>query len=222
MPETPHRNDLVASLDSLTKEMSLLKHPFYQEWTAGALSLERLRNYAAQYYRHVAAFPRYLSAMHSRCDDLQTRQALLENLIDEERGGENHPELWLRFAEALGLTREEVLAAEPLPATNALVDAFIHLTRDSPLQSGLAAIYVYESQVAEVAAVKIDGLKRFYGIADNDCIKFFTVHREADLHHALVVAKLIERYGGSAQDNWMMLESGHTALKAVWEMLACI
>ena len=76
MPETPHRNDPIASLDVLTIEMSLLKHPFYQEWTAGALSLERLRNYAAQYYRHVAAFPRYLSALHSRCDDLQTRQAV--------------------------------------------------------------------------------------------------------------------------------------------------
>ena len=86
---------------------------------------------------------------------------LLENLIDEERGGENHPELWLRFAEVLGLGREEVLADEPLPATSALVETFVHLTREAPLPSGLSALYVYESQVAEVAAVKIDGLKRF-------------------------------------------------------------
>ena len=212
----------VTSLDSLTREMSLLKHPFYQEWTAGALSLERLSNYAAQYYTHVAAFPRYLSALHSRCDDLQTRQALLENLIDEERGGENHPELWLRFAEALGLAREEVLAAEALPATNMLVATFTRLTREAPLPSGLAAIYVYESQVAEVAAVKIDGLKRFYGIADEDGVKFFTVHREADRHHARAIARLIERHGGSAQDNRMMLEAGRAALEAVWNMLDCL
>jgi len=217
-----HHNDAVAALDALARDMSLLKHPFYRQWTAGELSLERLRNYAVQYYRQVAAFPRYLSAMHSRCEDLATRQALLENLIDEERGGENHPELWLRFAAALGLAREELLAAEPLPATNMLVATFTRLTRAAPLPSGLAAIYVYESQVAEVAAVKIEGLQRFYGIADEDGVKFFAVHREADLHHARAIARLIERHGGSAQDHRMMLEAGRAALKAVWNMLDCV
>ena len=141
----PSANQTVVSLNSLAAELSLLKHPFYQEWTAGTLSVERLRNYAVQYYRHVAAFPRYLSGLHSRCEDLETRQVLLENLIDEERGSENHPELWLKFAEALGLSREEVLAAEPLPATDALVETFTHLSRDLPLQAGLGALYVYES-----------------------------------------------------------------------------
>ena len=49
-------NDTVASLNSLGAEMSLLKHPFYQQWTAGTLSAQRLGNYAIQYYRHVEAF----------------------------------------------------------------------------------------------------------------------------------------------------------------------
>ncbi len=159
-------NGTIVSLDLLSAEMSLLKHPFYQAWTAGTLSADRLRNYAVQYYRHVAAFPRYLSALHSRCDDLETRQLLLENLIDEERGPGNHPELWLRFAQMIGLGRAEILAAQPLPATTALIDTFSHLSRDLPLSAGLAALYVYESQVAEVASAKIEGLRRFYGITD--------------------------------------------------------
>jgi pyrroloquinoline quinone (PQQ) biosynthesis protein C len=37
-----------------------------------------------------------------------TCHALLENLIKEERGAENYPELWLRFAETLGIARETV------------------------------------------------------------------------------------------------------------------
>src|SRR5208282_836309 len=83
--------EVVATLDSMIAERSLLKHPFYQAWTAGTLTRERLQNYAVEYYPHVAAFPRYLSAIHSRCADIATRQALLENLIEEERGAENHP-----------------------------------------------------------------------------------------------------------------------------------
>jgi pyrroloquinoline-quinone synthase len=199
--------------------MSLLRHPFYQEWTAGTLTFERLRHYTTQYYRQVEAFPRHLSAIHSRCDDLATRQALLENLIDEERGTENHPELWLRFAEALGLTRKEVLAAEPTPAAVGLVDTFTRLSRETPLQAALAALYVYEVQVRDVADTKIDGLRRFYGVSDEAGLKFFTVHREADLYHSQAIAKMIERYCEAEPDNSEMLEAGRTALRAVWNFL---
>jgi pyrroloquinoline-quinone synthase len=215
-------NDIVASLDSLTAEMNLLKHPFYLQWTCGKLPISRLRNYAVQYYHHVAAFPRYLSGIHAACEDLLTRQALLENLIDEERGGENHPELWLRFAEALGVRRETVVASEALPATQALVDTFIELTKYQPLAAGLAAVYVYESQIPAVAEAKIDGLRRFYGITSERGLRFFRVHREADLYHARAIAQLIERNAESTQDKRMMLEAGRMALQAVWNMLDCI
>ena len=212
-------NETIASLNSLSAELSLLKHPFYQAWTAGTLTAGRLRNYAVQYYQHVAAFPRYLSGLHSRCEDLETRQLLLENLIDEERGRDNHPELWLKFAEALGLTREEVLDAPPLPATTALIDTFTHLSRDLPVAAGLAALYVYETQVAEVANAKIDGLQRFYGIIDGAGVEFFTTHRDTDPYHAQAVAGLIERHRTDSDNEAMPVEAARTALTAVWALL---
>src|SRR5271169_1228463 len=124
-----HEKALTRALDRMVEERSLLKHPFYLEWTRGTLEPSRLRNYAKQYYRHVEAFPRYLSAIHSRCPDIATRQAILENLIEEERGAENHPELWLRFAEGLGVAREQVTGATPSAAAGTLVDTYTHLTR---------------------------------------------------------------------------------------------
>jgi pyrroloquinoline-quinone synthase len=216
------KNATVAALDSLTAEMSLLKHPFYQQWAAGTLPLERLRNYAVQYYQHVAAFPRYLSSIHARCEDLSTRQALLENLIDEERGRDNHPELWLRFAEALGVTRETVATAHSLPATRALVDTFVHLTQDQPLPAGLAALYVYESQIPAIAETKIDGLRRFYGITDPAGLSFFNVHRESDPYHAQAVAQMVERYTAHPDNQQLAFEAGRTALAAVWSILDAV
>jgi pyrroloquinoline quinone (PQQ) biosynthesis protein C len=44
----PKVNQTIASLNSLGAEMSLLKHPFYEQWTTGTLSVQRLRNYAIQ------------------------------------------------------------------------------------------------------------------------------------------------------------------------------
>ena len=35
-------------------------------------------------------FPRYLSSIHSNCEDISVRQEILDNLIDEERGNDNH------------------------------------------------------------------------------------------------------------------------------------
>jgi pyrroloquinoline-quinone synthase len=228
MPEIREDNAMldqqavISKLDALTEEMSLLKHPFYQQWTAGTLPIERLRNYAIQYYQHVAAFPRYLSAIHARCDDLATRQTLLENLIDEERGAENHPELWLRFSEALGIPRETVMNAEPLEATHALTDTFIDLTRNQPLSAALAALYVYESQIPAVATAKIDGLQRFYGINDADGLRFFSVHRAADQDHARAVADLIERHCVSAGDHEAAVSAAREALGAVWSLLDAV
>jgi len=212
-------NGLIAELDARVALHHLLKHPFYQDWTAGELEIGKLRDYAAQYYHHVEAFPRYLSALHSRCDDLPTRQALLENLIEEERGERNHPELWLRFAEAVGVSREQVKQTIPRPATPNLVNTFEHFSRETPLVAGLAALYVYESQIPAVADAKIAGLRRFYGVTDGDGLAFFVVHREADVYHASTDARLIAQRAVDAESNAAMIEAAERSLGALWEML---
>ncbi|MGH7813949.1 MAG: CADD family putative folate metabolism protein [Candidatus Binataceae bacterium] len=213
---------VIAAIDSMVAERSLLKHPFYQAWTAGTLPLERLQSYAIRYYPHVAAFPRYLSAIHSRCADIEARQAILENLIEEERGGENHPELWLRFAESLGIARERVLEAEPCPAAQNLVGMFTELAASGGIQRGLAALYAYESQIPAVAAAKIDGLRRFYGIGGERGLKFFSVHERADVWHARADAGLIERYSRGAAEADAAVAAAGQALDALWGMLDAV
>jgi pyrroloquinoline-quinone synthase len=216
----PH--DVVATLDSIIAERSLLKHPFYQAWTAGTLSIERLQNYAVQYYPHVAAFPRYLSAIHSRCADIATRQALLENLIEEERGAENHPELWLRFAESIGVPRERVVDSTASGSSTALIDEFTRLAEGGHVASGLAALYAYESQIPSVATAKIDGLRRFYGVTDERGLAFFAVHEKADVWHARTGAQLIERHCATERDRELAFEAADRALGALWSLLdAC-
>jgi pyrroloquinoline-quinone synthase len=220
--EVPISSDVLVVLDSMISARSLLKHPFYQAWTAGTLSRERLQHYAVEYYPRVAAFPRYLSAIHSRCADIATRQALLENLIEEERGVENHPELWLRFAEAIGVPRERVLSATPSESSANLVREFAELAESAHIPSGLAALYAYESQIPIVATAKIDGLCRFYGIADERGLAFFTVHEKADVYHAQAGADLIARHCESDRDRELATSATDRALSALWSMLdAC-
>jgi pyrroloquinoline-quinone synthase len=193
--ETTTGEALCDRIDRLIEERSLLKHPFYTKWQAGELTLDALRGYACQYYHHVLQFPTYVSGAHANCDDLPDRQELLENLVEEEQGPNNHPELWLRFGEALGLSREDMIESTPLPETTDLITTYRRLTKDSPFVGGIAALYAYESQVPEVAGTKMDGLKRFYGIDDKQGLKFFIVHHSLDVEHSKVTRSLVAKYG---------------------------
>lgn len=180
----------IAELNRALDEKHLLKHEFYQAWSCGQLTLDYLRIYAQQYFHHVDAFPRYISAAHANCTSLSARQVLLDNLIDEEQGTENHPELWLRFAEGIGETRENVKNAKLLPETQQLIDTFLRLAKSSYAE-GVGALYAYERQIPGVAASKIDGLKSFYNIDSAEALKFFTVHLEADVHHSNATYQLL-------------------------------
>ncbi|MFN3926864.1 MAG: CADD family putative folate metabolism protein [Pseudanabaenaceae cyanobacterium] len=191
---------LIHVIDAQIEAFHLLKHPFYQAWNEGKLSLEMLKNYAKEYYQQVHYFPTYVSAVHSACSDLEIRQMLLDNLIEEEKGSANHPELWLRFAEGLGVPRAEVLNHLPLATTLASVQELRALARNENPLCGLVALYAYESQVPRVATTKIAGLKEFYGIKDDRTLSFFLVHQQADVIHSQQTREAIVQLAGASSE----------------------
>jgi pyrroloquinoline-quinone synthase len=208
-------SDLLAAV----MQHSMLKHPFYVAWSEGKLSREVLQEYAKQYYAHVRAFPTYVSAVHSHCEDLETRQMLLENLIEEEQGTENHPELWLRFAESLGVTRDEVRNAELLPQTKASVARLKWLTQSADYREGLAVLYAYESQIPEVAKTKRAGLKEFYGIDDERGVSFFRVHESIDVLHKEVEQRILADECSTPEEKERVTKAASEGAMALWAFL---
>lgn len=205
----------LTSIDAVIAERHLLKHPFYRAWQDGTLSAEALRDYATQYYRHVHAFPTYISALHSRCEDLETRQALLENLRDEEEGSENHPALWRCFAEAVGCSPSELDGGEIWPETVDAIADFRSAVGEGPVVRGLAALYAYESMVPAVAAEKIRGLAEHYGVQGSPGTDYFEVHRTLDVEHAASSRELLERHVVNDQDLVGAERGAAIALEAV-------
>lgn len=196
-------------------EFHLLKHPFYESWNSGNLSIEILKTYASEYYSHVEAFPRYISAVHSNCENIDARRVLLANLNDEEdlknNGKENHPKLWRDFAYGLGVNSIE---SPKIKETKELVDGYFELTKKD-YETGLGAIYAYERQTPEVSKSKIDGLVAHYGINDESTLKFFKVHMVADEWHREEVENLINKC-----DNKEKIEFGAIqGAKLLWGFL---
>jgi pyrroloquinoline-quinone synthase len=206
-------------LNQALNEVHLLKHPFYRAWTEGKLSIKDLQDYSCHYYAQVNAFPRYVSATHSQCEDLADRQVLLQNLIEEEFGPNNHPALWLKFAKGLGVSETTVKNSPVLPEANALISHFLS-TCQSSYAEGLGALYAYERQVPEVATSKIEGLEAHYGITDSETIKFFKVHQHSDVEHTEDAKRLIEQLPDAEKAK--AYEAAVSVAKHVWNLLTGI
>lgn len=184
---------VISIINEIIESRHLLNHWFYQAWSSGKLTKEILQDYASQYYNQVQSFPRFISRVHTGCPEIAARKVLLENLVDEEIHGTDHPALWMQFAEGMGTTKARVLNDMPLPETQFMVDKFYELA-ERDWRDGLCALYAYEYQVPAVSASKIDGLKKFYGIEDEKTLEFFTAHQVYDVGHSQQVATLIEQY----------------------------
>lgn len=206
----------ISNLQDTLAPKHLLNHPYYKLWNEGKLNQEILADYASQYYKHVEAFPRYISLIHSQCENLDDRQVLLENLIEEERGDENHPKLWRDFAIELGVKHDDLMNVKMYKTTKDLVEKFFDLCRKS-YASGLGALYAYEYQTPAIAETKIKGLKDFYNITSEKALKFFEVHKGADVWHSEEVADLIKKLSPKEQQE--ALEAAEQAADLLWGFL---
>jgi pyrroloquinoline-quinone synthase len=200
---------------------NLLQHPFYQAWSKGELTREDLREYAAEYWHHVSAFPTYLSALHSRLPDGEMRREVLRNLAEEEgvdsATARPHSDLWMDFAEGMGASRDEVAGRAVQPEMTALVATFRELMQEGTASSAMAALYAYESKVPAIAATKVEGLAEHYE-TEGAAARYFTLHQTADVAHASVWRELIDKElaARSAEDEEAALNAGERAAKALW------
>jgi pyrroloquinoline-quinone synthase len=207
------------TLDAIIDERSLLKHPFYQAWNAGTLPLESLQEYAKQYFHFEAAFPTFLSAVHARMEAGPARQAVLDNLWDEEHGEQNHLALWLRFAESLGVSEADVRASEPNAETRDLIDGFRAACSEGTVAEGLATLYTYESQAPKVAETKIRGLKAFYGFEDPKGYEFFSVHQDIDVYHSQSEREVVAAAATTEAARAGLEEATRQAAGRLWRFL---
>jgi pyrroloquinoline-quinone synthase len=218
MPKT----QLLDRLDAAIAQKSLLNHPFYQDWLAGKLSRESLQLYAAQYYRHVEAFPKHLRVLAARADE-SLKTVVLENLAEEENPARPHPQLWRDFASALGVSEDDITTTPSLPGTQNVVHTFRDICANRSLAEAVAALYAYESQVPEIATTKIDGLNRFYGITSSKGTAYFSVHEEADkAHREAWRSWLAQNASSDGASEAQILASTNEALSALWGALDAV
>ncbi len=205
------------TLNEKLDKFHLLDHPFYIAWNKGELNQTILRDYAEQYYQHIKAFPRYISATHSICEDIDNRKILLDNLSDEEDFDKDHPMLWKQFALAVGADKNTVETVNQESFTKDMIDNFFKLARSSYAE-GLGSLYAYERQVPEIADTKIRGLIDHYNVSSDEGLEYFVVHKDADVEHREQSAELMNKL--SPEERKLAEEAGLSTVKMLWGFLS--
>jgi pyrroloquinoline-quinone synthase len=210
---------LLEALDRKIEEFHLLKHPFYKAWTEGTLSRAALSLYAAQYYKHVQAFPEHLGTLAARVEG-ELKEIVEDNLREEVDPTAPHPKLWRSFAGALGVSEETLRATTSLPGIAGLVNEYGELAAKGSPAEAVAGFYAYETQVPEIAAQKIAGLQKFYGITEAPALAYFAVHQEADVRHRAAWREWLAAQPEAEGE--AMLAAAERGLKALWGALDAV
>lgn len=199
--------DFFDSLAARRDRHDVLRHPFYERWTAGELTREELALYAGQYRHAVQALARQSAAAADAAD-----QACAGELAEHAREEAEHVELWDRFAAAVGCDG----GAEPLPETARCAEAW---TAGGSLVERLAVMYAIESAQPAISQTKLEGLAAHYGIpAGHEGGAYFELHSRLDHEHAESARRLISERASGA-DAPRMTELALAALAANWELL---
>lgn len=184
-------------LDSILDKWSLLKHPFYQAWSAGTLPVDALKVYAMEY----GAFINLLEKGWETLNDPET--------AEEEK---EHAELWEEFAVALGTK----IGSPNIAQTIALVDTAHELFGSKP--KTLGAMYAFEAQQPETAQSKLEGLKRHYSLPSG-VEPYFEAHSR-NWHESEKILTAVEKL--SMEEQAQAIEACEKMAIALWNTLTGI
>lgn len=159
----------IDELDAIVRQFDLNEHPFYQDWRAGTLPIERLAEYADEW----APFIGVVDAGWERIG--------YPEYAAEER---EHDLLWARFRAALGpdgqMTR---------PQSRALLAVGENAFAEIP--EALGALYSFEVQQPVTASSKLAGLREHYaGAVDADAQQYFVEHAVETDEPAMLAARI--------------------------------
>jgi pyrroloquinoline-quinone synthase len=213
--------NLIASLDALRSRHDVLRHPFYQRWSAGKLTRAELAHYAGQYRHAVVALAQATAQAASVVDPAEDAE-LRARLDVHAREEASHVELWDDFCFAVGARPTDT----PAPETMSCVRAWAGQA-DRRLLCSLVTLYAIEAGQPAIARTKRAGLLTYYGVEEGPATAYFKLHERLDVEHAASSRELIEarlercapQTAASEADTDGLLDEAETVLRANWELL---
>jgi pyrroloquinoline-quinone synthase len=186
-------------------------HPWRVALSQGKVSKAALQEYVKNRYYFLANINRKDAQVIANCPIPDARRRLLRKYIDEEgqdvAGGQlgPHYDMWLLFAEALGVPAELMRSFDDvLPVYRYTVDAVFNFAKHQSWLEGVAATYATEGRMwkryTPKAEHKEEGLlnegeafAKHYGVP-KEALLIFNVHSDANDEHGDINEAILKKY----------------------------
>jgi pyrroloquinoline-quinone synthase len=200
-------SNLIDQINSEIEKHSLLKHDFYQLWQEGKLTLDHLAGYSKEYFQMVKIVPSLVKNVLEH--NVENKyQASIQNTLEDEL---THIEPWINFSTSLNVDRNELLNYNPDGLTKQSIDNMLKISKAS-FEESVAALYALEKELPKISETKLEGLKKFYGITNDESNEYFNIHKEIDIYHSKVWETILNETSFEMKDK--ILNSVKVSLEA--------
>jgi pyrroloquinoline-quinone synthase len=200
------------------------QHPFHRRMNDGKSSPEEIRGWVANRFYYQANIPRKDGAILSSCPDREVRRRWVQRIIDHDgtTEGSGGIESWLRLAEAVDLTREEVEDERHLlPGVRFAVDAYVTFTRTRPWVEAVASSLT-ELFAPDLMAERLAAFERHYTWIDPEALAYFRARitqAPRDSEHGL---EIVRKHCVTADTQAAALAALSFKCDVLWAMLDAI
>ena len=118
------------------------KHPFEENLLQGKLTRKQIQGWVANRYYYQKSMPMKDAAILSNCPVVEVRRRWIHRIIYQDGSAEGEGGLhgWLRLAEAVGLSRQDVIdEKDVVPGVRFAAEAYVTFARTSPWIESVAA-----------------------------------------------------------------------------------
>ena len=168
------------------------QHPFHLRMNRGELDRDQIRGWVANRFYYQECIPLKDAAILSNCPDPQVRRRWIRRILDHDGTGSDPGgiEAWLRLAEAVGLTREEVRdERHVVPGVRFAVDAYVSFARSRPWTEAVASSLT-ELFAPDLMSERLAAFERHYTWVEREGLTYFRNRLQQaprDSEHALQV-----------------------------------
>lgn len=191
-----------------------INHPFCVKLFRGEWTRRQLQAWVKEDFHAKVQTLRndaYIVATAPTLDELQEQVKVLISECGEDLAGgkyPSHPELWLRFAEGLGLKRDQVMQSEPSPLMRVILDAERYKSMKQNIGDLPANLRVGEKINALVHPIWAESLRDHYKVPA-EALEFFTAHGEADQDHGKLGEQIVLKRASTYENQraiWLHLK----------------
>jgi pyrroloquinoline-quinone synthase len=200
------------------------KHPFHVLMNEGRLSRAQIQGWVANRFYYQKSIPIKDAAILSNTPDPAIRRRWIVRIVDHDGAAEGQGgiEAWLRLAEAVGLSRPEVLEERHVvPGVRFAGDAYVTFARTRPWIEAVAASLT-ELFAPDLMSERIAAFERYYTWVDPAGLAYFKARLQQAPRDATYALELVTRYCRTREQQERAIVALSFKCDVLWSMLDAI